>query len=1144
MALQQTSLLRVGYLIVAVGIGTAGCAQKDAAEPGDSALTTEATAAASATPEGRPIAATAAAATKESEPTPDTPASKQSDAASVVEVDPTPRPPATVADAIQWIDLRTFPVFPGTDLPGDRRQVGELHYEAPGELQEVFDFQRQELEKLGWQLLPDARLDGENPMADFTQHGFLVSVSVSGYSQQPGHVSVWLKNHGNVLPGSLPTPEGVEPFYSSRSQASYVTTRPADETAEAVWKLILDQGWTPYGHAAEMRYFKQNAILLSADVRTHDAHPGKAFITYSTEQLSSDLPVPEDVDDPRYTDSMKRLHFDHPEASPAELAAFYNEHLGKLGWQPTSEPVGEETVSVVYRNDAKDMITLDMRVYNDLTRVDVEHHTADEIAALETQLRQNAALAQQEAAEEAQAEAARMETARIEFPLPGHARDVEQDDEHNLTFTIATGAGKELLEQYEDHFQQAGWETGTSTLNDNFGMLQMEKDDMRLGIDFVDTGLGRAVEIDVSSSRARLIVNQDASGFAELGGLSPPPPIPQEVLQQAPADIAIPADARELQVRPNANVAYKVAARVDRVARSFREAMERHGWTHHDTDLDEDHASVSFRKGRAPVSASMHQFEGGIITSVTIAGGGINWQQLRSADQPLDPPVGTDPAPPRVAEVADIEMPPDALADVEGEAPAEPADGRLLAEGLAVPEAAADLERDPDTEMVIFRSDMKATQIADFYREALAASGWSEIDDETFVDDGIGVGAVSFEKGDWGIRLAIQDGRPESRSRVIIMGEGLAWSSDEGEPFDSPEVELPEEQPVAAQLAGKGTCRGTIFFGDAKYELKHALAAVRMESDEPVTRLYLNSEPFVKNALATIARDSASIIDIVDTGFPPCIEIRLGESYSSFSCFVDGASINLGSATIQSTVEQADGQLAGRVHLEEAHEVFDKPFRFDVEVEIKLEDGKTLAGEPGVGGLSVNERYALLVPMGCSQVTQGGSPYLESLQASIDAELADVVAFYRDELTQRGWTEDADRSREEESSAEMHFVSDEGPLDVEFKRRRGETMIDVSLRQEKLAQQHGIVPPEGKSMLILGNATEAAIQIVVDGKSHSLAAEQGARDPSQAVKLTLAPGKHTVSVPNSDPETFEVPAGACWGVIITPDGGLYSDRLY
>ncbi|MEZ6072973.1 MAG: hypothetical protein R3C10_22585 [Pirellulales bacterium] len=891
------------------------------------------------------------------------PAAEQSPAATpstdesggtVVAIDDTPRPPASAAEAAERLDLRTFPLIEGAKISGDRRQIGQLIYEAPGPVQAAFDFQRAALEERGWQLLPDARLDGDDPMANFTSHGFVVNVSVSGFSQLPNHVIISIHNHGNVLPGTLPVPAGVEVLYAMPGNVSYVTTDDTEQTADAVWDLLLRDGWQPYGGGQDFRWFKKNAILLTANVMAHPAQPGKTFITYATEQLSADIPVPPDVADPRYTDSMKRLHFDHEGEVPDVIAAFYNGELANQGWQPTSEPVGDDPISVVYRNDAGDMMTLDMKLFNNLTRVDVEHFTAAEVAAMEAKLAEAATLAQQESPEQS-----------------------ENDS------TVPPDQIAETISKFAAQLGDGG--------------------------------------------------------------------IPDLNLQ----------DVEKLDLPDNLP---------DELANELRSAL---------SDV------ANQLKGNAPVATE---------------------------------------SPAESQDTADA-----------------PDDGRLLAEKVAVPDGATDIERDPDSEMVIFRSDLKASEIADFFRKKMTVAGWGEIADETFVDDELGFGGVGFEKGDLYINLSIQNGKPDSKSRVLVMGDGIRWPGDED--LASDDSEAMEEETVPAQFVGQGACEGTIDYGDEKFELKHALVAIRPGYDEkPVTHLYLCGQPFTESALSVIAREDASTFDLLGSDFPNCLEVTIEDSYTSVFAYVDGASINYGGDEVKSDIKKTDQRIEARVHTDKPHDVFDKPFRFDVTIDLELKPGTAVASEPMTAGLAVDDRQSMLVPRGTSEMSMSGSPYKKTLRALIEAEQADVMAFYRDELEKRGWHEDA--SNDDGASPSLSCSGDEGKLTLELGRRRGQTMITLTVRNETLAREHKVVPPNGKAMLMLGNATEAEIEITIDDKAHRLAAEQGGRDPSDALKVQIEPGKHTIKVAGSNAENVDVPAGATWGVIAIPGGGVFTDQVY
>lgn len=115
-------------------------------------------------------------------------------------------------------------------------------------------------------------------------------------------------------------------------------------------------------------------------------------------------------------------------------------------------------------------------------------------------------------------------------------------------------------------------------------------------------------------------------------------------------------------------------------------------------------------------------------------------------------------------------------------------------------------------------------------------------------------------------------------------------------------------------------------------------------------------------------------------------------------------------------------------------------------------------------------------------------------------------------------------------------------------RKDDVTQIQLSSRNDKLAREHGIAPKEGKAKLVLGNANEADVVIVIGAQEHKLAAGLGAKEPADAKKLDIEPGKHriVVKVPGAEPDTQEidVKAGTTWGVIAFPGGGAFVAQVY
>lgn len=309
-----------------------------------------------------------------------------------IAIDETPREPATVEEAVQMLDLRTLPVMEGAEFPNDRTEIGYLQYEVKAELQKVFDFHRKQFAKLGWQELPGSLLEGENLLVHLTKRGYVMqmygSLSYEPEKKSQGYCSIGIFNYGNAPLSKLPVPASASPHYPMPGRPSYVTTDDAAATRDWCRKSLLEQGWQPYGSAGDTLYFKRNAIMLSASISTHENQPGKTFINYSSNLMSADLPMPADVENSQYIDSMARLTFNCPDSRFDELVRFYGHSFAEHGWKPTTEPITEKrTTTVVYRNAAGDIITLDMEDYDERSRVSVTQQTAAQLAVLEQRLR-------------------------------------------------------------------------------------------------------------------------------------------------------------------------------------------------------------------------------------------------------------------------------------------------------------------------------------------------------------------------------------------------------------------------------------------------------------------------------------------------------------------------------------------------------------------------------------------------------------------------------------------------------------------------------------------------------------------------------------------------------------------------------------
>jgi hypothetical protein len=439
--------------------------------------------------------------------------------------------PATPDEAAKVLDLRTFPRLEGAK-PASLQTLGMLMYEAPGKPQAAMEFLRRELTKRGFKELAGGYASAETQSAHFTKSGYTVAVSASQYGGDPakaGLTSIRLVNGGNVDLAKLPVPPGVKPFHPQPTEASYTTTAPVAETAAACRKLLLAAGWEPFGQSGQnpnqpemaMEWYKRNGIKLQSWVMKTPADGGKTLIRYSTELLSADLPYPPDTADPRYTDSQKTLRYDSPLEQTDAIIAFYQERLPKMGWKATTDhPIVDDqkrTQFLIFRNAAKEMLSLDLTEFSKIIRVELRHQTEAEVAESER-------LAKLHIEKEKAAQAERNKKFDVSLPLPAPARALEKLKENVLEFALATGSGPAALEAYRAHFVKEGWteEDGTE-LGKNTGELELKKGNLELRFSYFDSGFTDA-EIKVSGSSN--VVLKPASGKLVMGKPMPDKPAP------------------------------------------------------------------------------------------------------------------------------------------------------------------------------------------------------------------------------------------------------------------------------------------------------------------------------------------------------------------------------------------------------------------------------------------------------------------------------------------------------------------------------------------------------------------------------------------------------------------------------------------
>lgn len=397
---------------------------------------------------------------------------------------------ATVEKAAAVWNGMTWPIPKDAEQP--QRRIAGLMYETAGDAQTAFDFQKKALLDAQWKEEPGAYLSKESSSGTYRKGDFVLSLS--SYTAKPGQATVMINPHGNVDLGKLPVPAGAKSTYVGPASAMFVTDASPEKTADEVTKLLGKAGWQPYGAAPTTLWFKQNAVRLTAFVVTAPAQDNKTSLTYSTELMSADLPAPAVTSDLQYSDTTKTVSFDSRE-SMTDVLKFYQSALAKAGWKATHDELIkiDHRDTMIFRNAAKDMLTLEMHEIDRKTRCLLKHESAAEVQ--EKYEREKAAAMKAVSNKPTP-------SPKLSLKLPAKAIDVKVT-QGEIGFKIANGQAKPAALEIAAALKADNWKAGEQVTDAMAGTLLFSKGDQSLTIIYLDTAVLPA-EVTISATGVQL----------------------------------------------------------------------------------------------------------------------------------------------------------------------------------------------------------------------------------------------------------------------------------------------------------------------------------------------------------------------------------------------------------------------------------------------------------------------------------------------------------------------------------------------------------------------------------------------------------------------------------------------------------------
>lgn len=190
------------------------------------------------------------------------------------------------------------------------------------------------------------------------------------------------------------------------------------------------------------------------------------------------------------------------------------------------------------------------------------------------------------------------------------------------------------------------------------------------------------------------------------------------------------------------------------------------------------------------------------------------------------------------------------------------------------------------------------------------------------------------------------------------------------------------------------------------------------------------------------------------------------------------------------------------------------------------------------GEMNQDEVEGLPLPPENQGLSNVGTQFARTIETSVRSPLAEVLAFYVAELTERGFLP-AEESDVNEEQVMMKFTGPEGPLTLTLEKFGAETRIKMDLKRTAVAKAAGILPEAGKARVIVGNSTEFNVSITI-GKVKLEAGPGEGIDRPDGPTANLEPGKYTVTVvregASPQEEAVELKADETWGVMVVPPG--------
>ena len=186
--------------------------------------------------------------------------------------------------------------------------------------------------------------------------------------------------------------------------------------------------------------------------------------------------------------------------------------------------------------------------------------------------------------------------------------------------------------------------------------------------------------------------------------------------------------------------------------------------------------------------------------------------------------------------------------------------------------------------------------------------------------------------------------------------------------------------------------------------------------------------------------------------------------------------------------------------------------------------------------------------IGTGKVPGSNAPIRRELEASIPAELNNVLGFYRTELGKLGWKEATEGAVVKPDQVQLAFTSPDGPATLKLGRNNGETSVNLAQKYPAVAAKADFVPKPGQAKLVFGNLGGGEATVSINKQTIKIAGGVGGPQSPKPPMLDLPPGKYqyTLKVAGGPVRNneIEIDAGDTWGLMVAPSGDVLPLHMY